>query len=103
MPKVSVVVPIYNTEEWLPACLDALLAQTVKDIEIIAVDNGSTDQCARILENYSARDRRIRIIRKPHGDIYTARNLALREATGVWIAFCDSDDTLPPKAYEHTL
>ena len=103
MPKVSVVVPIYNTEEWLPACLDALLAQTVKDIEIIAVDNGSTDQCARILENYSARDRRIRIIRKPHGDIYTARNLALREATGVWIAFCDSDDTLPPKAYEHML
>lgn len=103
MPEISVVVPVYNTEEYLAACLDALLAQTVKDIEVIAVNNGCTDGCAEILEKYAAADHRVQVIRKPHGDIYTARNTGLRSATGDWITFCDSDDTLPSNAYEHML
>ncbi len=103
MPKVSVVVPIFNTEGYLPACLNSLLAQTVKDIEIIAVNNGSTDGSGDILKAYARRDSRIRIVSKPHGDIYTARNAGLKAALGEWIAFCDSDDTLPPQAYERML
>jgi len=103
MPEISVVVPIYNTEKYLSACLDTLRAQTVKDIEVIAVNNGSTDGCAKILEKYAAEDHRFRVIKKLHGDIYTARNTGLHMAGGDWIAFCDSDDTLPPNAYEYML
>lgn len=103
MPQISVVVPIYNTEKYLPACLDSLLSQTEKDMEILAVDNGCTDGCAGILDKYAAKDRRVRVISKPHGEIYTARNTALRVAAGEWITFCDSDDTLPINAYEHML
>lgn len=103
MPKISILVPVYNTEEYLPACLDSILAQTEKDIEVIAVNNGSTDGCGDILEAYAGRDSRVRVISKPHGDIYTARNAGLEAASGEWIAFCDSDDTLPPKAYERML
>lgn len=103
MPEISVIVPIYNTEKYLPACLDALLAQTAKDIEVISVNNGSTDGCEKILEEYATKDSRIRVITKAHGDIYTARNAGLHAAVGDWIAFCDSDDTLPPNAYKYML
>ena len=103
MPMISVIVPIYNTEQFLPVCLDSLLTQTTKDIEIIAVDNGSTDGCLEILESYAVKDQRINVVAKPHGDIYTARNAGLQTALGEWIAFCDSDDTLPSKAYLNML
>lgn len=103
MPAISIIMPIYNTEQYLPTCLDTLLAQTVKDIEIIAINNGCTDGCKDILQKYAAEDPRIQIITKSHGDIYTARNAGLYAAAGDWIAFCDSDDTVPRNAYKYML
>lgn len=99
MPKISVILPIYNTEQYLSTCLDSILAQTVKDFEVLAVNNGCTDSCSKILADYAARDNRIRVIERVHGEVSDARNSALEVATGEYLAFCDSDDTLPPNAY----
>ena len=97
--KISVIVPVYNTEAYLPACLSSLLAQTEADFEILAVENGCTDSSARILAKYAERDPRIRVIHRPHGEVYEARNSGLAAASGEYIAFCDSDDTVPAGAY----
>ena len=92
MAKVSVIVPVYNTEKYLEKCLDSILAQTLQDIEIICVNDGSKDCSREILEKYHDRDARIRIIDKENGGLVSARKAGVAEAFGEYIGFVDSDD-----------
>lgn len=97
---ISVIVPVYRVEAWLPRCLDSLLGQTLGDFEIIAVDDGSPDGCGRICDVYAARDPRIRVIHKKNGGLSDARNAGLDVAAGAYIAFVDSDDWVSPRYLE---
>lgn len=90
--KVSVIVPIYNVQLYLPQCLDSLLNQTLEDIEIICVNDGSTDQSLEILEEYGAKSDKIKIISQKNQGLSAARNKGLEIAIGTYIAFVDSDD-----------
>lgn len=92
-PRVSVVIPVYNTAPYLGECLDSLLEQTESSWECLAVDDGSTDGSAEILADYAARDPRIRALHRTNGGPSAARNAALDIATGEWVAMLDSDDT----------
>lgn len=103
MPKVSVVVPCYNVEAYLPEMIDSLLAQTLRDIEIILVDDGSPDRSGAICDSYAQKDSRIRVIHKKNGGVGAARNDGLDIACGEWVIFCDSDDYLEPEALERTV
>lgn len=100
MCKVSVIVPVYNVEKYLPECIDSLLKQTFEDVEFIFVNDGSTDLSSNILEKYKELDQRIIIINKTNGGVVTTRPIGLKSATGQYIMFLDSDDTLPPNAIE---
>ena len=90
--KISVIVPIYNVEPYLHRCVDSLLLQTYQDFELILIDDGSTDNCGMICDEYAALDDRIRVIHKLNGGLSDARNVGLEIATGEYIAFVDSDD-----------
>jgi glycosyltransferase involved in cell wall biosynthesis len=96
---ISVVVPVYNVESYLAECLDSLLAQTVRDLEVVIVNDGSTDGSAAIAEQYVARDPRFRVVTQENGGLSKARNAGIDAATGDYLAFLDSDDRLPPDAY----
>ncbi|MFI6524275.1 bifunctional glycosyltransferase/CDP-glycerol:glycerophosphate glycerophosphotransferase [Streptomyces uncialis] len=100
-PRLSVVVPIYNVEEYLPACLDSLEAQTLREIEVLMVDDGSPDGSAAIAAEYAARDSRFKLIRKENGGLGAARNTGIGRMSPVseFLAFVDSDDVIPPDAY----
>jgi CDP-glycerol glycerophosphotransferase len=100
VPLVSVIVPVYNTEAYLRACLDSVAAQTVEDLEVIVVDDGSTDGSAAIASEFAARDPRFRLVTQPNGGLGNARNNGADVATGEFLAFVDSDDVLPRNAYE---
>lgn len=91
-PLVSVIVPVYNLEKVVPRCLDSLLAQIYKNIEIIVVDDGSKDASLDICREYSKKDSRITVMSKENGGVSSARNLALDNANGEYIVFVDSDD-----------
>lgn len=93
-PKVSIVVPVYNTQEYLKKCIDSLLEQTYKNIEIICVNDGSTDQSGEILHRYAATDNRIFVIDKVNTGVSDTRNKALEYITGEYLMFLDSDDWL---------
>lgn len=93
---VSVIIPVYNVEKYLCQCLDSVLAQTFSNLEIITVDDGSTDNSATICDEYADRDSRIRVIHKANGGLSSARNAGLDIATGQWIFFLDSDDYIGP-------
>lgn len=95
---VSVVIPVYNVEEYLAACLDSLQAQTHQRLDIIVVDDGSPDDSISIARHYARRDRRIRIIRQPNGGLSAARNTGVAAAKGEMLCFLDSDDEMPPRA-----
>jgi CDP-glycerol glycerophosphotransferase len=97
---VSVVVPIYNVEPFLRDCLDSLRAQTYRDLEVILVDDGSTDGCAAIAEEFVRADPRFQLIRQENSGLSIARNNGLEHATGEFVAFVDSDDVLAAHAYE---
>jgi CDP-glycerol glycerophosphotransferase len=97
---ISVVVPVYNVEAYLAACLDSVLAQTVGDLEVVLVDDGSTDGSAAIARSYVARDPRFKLVSQANGGLSKARNTGIDAATGEFLAFLDSDDMLPPNAYE---
>ena len=93
MHKVSVIIPIYNVEEFLPKCLDSVINQTYKDLEIICVNDCSQDRCGEILKEYARNDSRIKVInREQNGGVSAARNTGLDAATGEYIYFIDSDD-----------
>lgn len=100
MPKISVIVPIYNVEKYLKRCLESLRLQTLKDIEIILVDDGSSDECPNICEQYSREDKRFRTIHKKNEGLGFARNTGILLAKGEFIAFVDSDDYVSADMYE---
>ena len=102
-PKISIVVPVYNTEAYLPACVESLRRQTHDDLELIFVDDGSTDGSAAILDAYAKKDPRVRVIRQNNGGVSAARNAGIEKATGAYIGFVDSDDTVEPNYVEALL
>lgn len=99
-PKISIVVPIYKVEEYLPRCLDSLVEQTYENLEIILVEDGSPDGSGAICDDYAARDNRIKVIHKPNGGVSSARNAGLAAVTGELIGFVDGDDFIAPDMYE---
>ncbi len=99
--KVSVIVPVYNTQEYLAQCLDSVIGGTLEDIEIICVDDGSTDGSREILNEYASRDGRIKVLAKENGGLSSARNAGLAEAAGEYVLFLDSDDYIEPRALEY--
>ncbi len=103
MPKISVIVPVYNVERYLSRCLDSILSQTYSDIEIICVNDGSTDNSADILSDYAARDSRVKIVTQKNSGLSVARNIGLKHATGQYISFIDSDDWIDVEYYEYLL
>lgn len=96
MPQISVIVPVYNTEKYLPRCIDSILAQTFTDFELLLIDDGSKDNSANICDEYAAKDQRVRVFHKQNGGVSSARNLGLDNAQGEWITFVDSDDWIEP-------
>lgn len=97
---VSIIVPVYNTAPWLQRCLDSVCAQTYKNLEILCVNDGSTDNSAEILAEYAAKDARIRVFTQQNAGLSAARNTALEHATGVWVLGVDSDDYLAEDTVE---
>ena len=95
-PKISIIVPIYNAEQWLERCVDSIVAQTYTDWELLLIDDGSTDRSGDICDRYAASDPRIQAFHKPNGGVSSARNLGLDHAQGEWITFVDSDDYVFP-------
>lgn len=98
--KVSIVVPIYNKEKYLQKCLDSILQQTLEDIQIILVDDGSTDKSGEICRKYEKKDPRVLFIHKENGGTASARNTGLEHANGTYVGFVDADDWLEPDMYE---
>ena len=95
MPKVSVVIPVYNQAPYLAECLDSVLAQTLREIEAVCVDDGSTDGSERMLDEYAARDSRVKVIHQANAGVGPARNTGIDAAQGEFIAFMDPDDKYP--------
>ena len=91
-PVFSIILPVYNVEDYISACIEGILAQTVRDFELLIVDDGSTDKTGYICDEYSLRDSRICVFHQPNKGVSTARNKGLEEAVGQWIVFCDGDD-----------
>lgn len=100
MPNVSIIIPIYNVEQYLRRCVDSVLQQTLENIEIILVDDGSPDNCPLICDQYKAQDNRVKVVHKKNGGLSSARNAGLKIATGEYILFLDSDDWIEPETAE---
>lgn len=100
---ISVIIPVYNSEKYLADCLDHILAQTYRDLELICIDDGSADQSAAILDRYAQSDSRIRVVHQTNSGVSAARNTGLDLARGDFITFVDSDDTLDADMYAHLL
>ncbi|MBR2423269.1 MAG: glycosyltransferase [Oscillospiraceae bacterium] len=98
---VSVIVPIYRVEKYIESCIESIMNQTYRELQIILVDDESPDRCGEICDRYAAMDPRILVLHRKNGGAAAARNAGLRAATGAYIAFVDSDDYLEPDAYEH--
>ena len=103
MPKVSVIMPVYNSEKFLKDAIDSVLVQTFKDFELILVDDGSTDLSGSICDELAEEDDRIVVIHKENGGICNARNCGLKAAKGKYISFCDNDDYMMPECLEKTV
>ncbi len=102
-PLVSIIIPVYNVESYLPACLDSVLRQSYGDLEILLIDDGATDRCPVICEEYAGRDNRIKVIHQKNTGLSGARNTGLDHCTGEYIAFVDSDDFIHPQYVEKLL
>lgn len=103
MDKLSIIVPAYNIEEYLPRCLESILAQTYQTIEVIVVNDGSKDSTGVIIDAFAAKDSRVKSIHKENGGVTSARLQGIAEATGDWIAFVDGDDYMEPEMLERLL
>jgi len=101
--KVSVIIPAYNIEKYLPRCLDSVLAQTYGNIEVIVVNDGSKDETGRVIDEYSAKDSRVMAIHKENGGVSSARLAGIKAASGDYIGFVDGDDLIEPDMYERLL
>ena len=99
-PLISIVTPVYNTEKYLSECLDSIFAQTMPDIELICVDDGSTDNSLNILKDYQKKHKNLKVISQKNGGPGVARNTGIDNATGKYICFWDSDDIFEPDALE---
>lgn len=100
MPELSIIVPVYKVEKYLPRCIDSILAQTFGDFELILIDDGSPDGCGRICDEYARKDKRIVVIHQKNMGVSAARNAGLDIARGRYIGFVDSDDWIEPQMYE---
>lgn len=103
MAVISVIIPVYKVENYLQECIESVVRQTVSDLEIILVDDGSPDQCPEICDHWAKRDARIKVIHKQNGGLSDARNAGLDIATGDYISFVDSDDWIADNMYETML
>lgn len=101
--KVSIIVPIYNVQKYIYKCIDSILSQTYKNLEIILVDDGSPDNCGKICDEYASKDNRIIVVHTKNGGLSAARNVGLNKSTGNFIIFVDSDDYLENSAIEDCL
>jgi len=103
MPKISIIVPVYNTEQYLEKCLDSLVNQTFKDIEIIVVNDGSPDNSEKIIKSYCDKYTNIRYIKQENGGLSASRNKGVKQATGDYLMFLDSDDWISADACERII
>lgn len=99
-PIISIIVPVYNVEDYIDRCIESILNQTFKDFELILVDDGSPDNCTKKCDKWAERDSRIKVIHKPNRGVSSARNAGLAIAQGNYIGFCDPDDVLNHNMYE---
>ena len=103
MPLISVIVPIYNVEKYLDRCVDSIINQTYKSLEIILVDDGSPDNCPQMCDDYAKKDSKIKVVHKENGGLSDARNVGMKVATGEYVSFIDSDDYISLDFYETLL
>ena len=103
MQLISIIIPIYNTEKYLPKCLDSIIAQTHTNWEAILIDDGSPDNCGKICDRYAAKDNRFKVIHQSNGGVSVARQTGLDNATGDYIIHCDPDDWIEPTMLEEML
>lgn len=99
-PIISIIVPIYNVEDYLDRCVESILNQTFKDFELILVDDGSPDNCPMLCDKWAEKDSRIKVVHKPNGGVSSARNAGLAVSQGDYIGFCDPDDVINYNMYE---
>ena len=99
-PILTIIIPVYNTEKYLKRCIDSVISQELQDIEIICIDDGSTDNSPVILDEYAKKDSRIKVIHKTNGGLVSVRKLGVAEAGGKYIGFVDSDDWIEPDMFE---
>lgn len=100
MPCISIIIPVYNTEQYLHRCIDSVLSQTFEDFEVLLADDGSTDASGAICDEYAAKDSRIRVFHKENGGVGSARDLGLDNAIGEYVTFADSDDWIESTMFE---
>ena len=100
MPELSIIVPVYKVEKYLPKCIDSIQTQTFSDFELILIDDGSPDRCGEICDEYAAKDSRIVVIHQNNAGVSAARNAGLDIAKGTYIGFVDSDDWIEPNMYQ---
>ena len=100
-PLISVIIPIFKVEEYICECVESIINQTYKNLEIILVDDGSPDNCGRICDDYAEKDIRIKVIHKENGGLSDARNVGLVTAKGEYIVFVDGDDCMPDDGIEY--
>lgn len=93
-PKISIIVPVYNVEQYLPRCIDCIINQSFADFELLLIDDGSKDKSGAICDEYADKDDRIRVFHKENGGVSSARNLGLENARGEWLSFIDGDDEI---------
>lgn len=100
MPEISVIVPVYNCEKYIGKCIESILNQTFKDLELILIDDGSADESGKICDEYKIQDKRVKVIHEKNSGVSIARNVGINVAKGKYIGFVDSDDYLAPDMYE---
>ena len=96
---ISIIVPIYNAEQYLHRCIDSILAQSYIDFELLLIDDGSPDNCGAICDEYANQDSRVHVFHKENEGVSSARNLGMAHAQGDWITFIDADDYVHPISY----
>ena len=103
MVKLSIIVPVYKTEQYLTRCVESILGQTFSDIELILIDDGSPDRCGEICDTFAKKDSRVKVIHKNNAGVAAARNDGLRIANGKYVTVVDSDDYLDQNMYQNIL
>lgn len=102
-PKISVIVPAYNVAPWIGRCLDSILAQSYQNLEVIVINDGSTDETGNIVNAYATNDSRVRVIHQKNGGLVAAREVGIARATGEYVTFVDGDDAIESDMYERLL